>query len=302
MDKLIAYEIFVQAAETGSFAAAGRIMGLSASAVGKAVARLEERLDARLFHRNTRNMTLTEEGRQFLERCRRILDEVEDAEAELAQSSRAPRGRLRVSMPLVGMLLSPVLADFMRAWPEVQLAVDFSDRLVDIVDEGFDAVIRTGHPGDSRLMSRNAGRFRMLIVAAPDYLLAHGTPATPEDLKDHHCLLQRSPNTGKIRPWPLEPAQSGRRPVLPERMSATAVDPLIELALRGFGLACLPPFAIRRELAEGRLVSVLEPWIHAQDQFNVLWPASRKITPKLRVFVDFMATHLRPGDMLPQSM
>ena len=100
----------------------------------------------------------------------------------------------------------------------------------------------------------------------------------------------------------LEPAQSGRKPVLPERMSATAVDPLIELALRGFGLACLPPFAIRRELAEGRLVSVLGPWIHAQDQFNVLWPASRKITPKLRVFVDFMATHLRPGDMLPQSV
>lgn len=296
MDKLTAYEAFVQSAETGSFVVAGRNLGLSASAVGKAVARLEQRLDVRLFHRNTRNMTLTQEGRQFLERCRRIFEEVDAAEAELAQSNRAPKGRLRVSMPLVGMLLTPVMAEFMRAWPEVQLELDFSDRLVDIIDEGFDAVIRTGAPSDSRLMARNVGRFRMKIVASPDYLAQYGTPQRPEDLAAHHCLHQRSPNTGKIRPWPLVTADGAGKLALPERMSATAVDPLIELALRGFGIACLPPFAIRRELAEGRLVSLLAPWIEDLDQFNVLWPASRKVTPKLRALVDFMAEHLRPGD------
>ncbi len=294
MDKLSAFDAFVQSAETGSFVAAGRKLGLSASAIGKAVVRLEHRLGARLFHRNTRNMTLTEEGRLFLERCRRIFDEVEAAEAELAHSSRTPRGRLRVSLPLVGMLLTPVMANFMRAWPEVQLDLDFSDRLVDVVEEGFDAVIRTGQPSDSRLMSRNIGRFRLKIVASPDYLARYGRPANPDNLVLHHCLLQRSPSTGKIRPWPFARAGGQERISLPERMSATAIDPLIELALQGLGIACLPPFAIRNEVAEGRLVSILDEWVTEADQFNIFWPASRQITPRLRVFIDFMAEHLQP--------
>jgi DNA-binding transcriptional LysR family regulator len=294
MDKLTAFDAFVQSAETGSFVAAGRKLGLSASAVGKAVVRLEQRLDARLFHRNTRNMTLTEEGRLFLERCRRIFEEVEAAEAELARSNRTPRGRLRVSLPLVGMLLTPVMAKFMRAWPEVQLDLDFNDRLVDVVDEGFDAVIRTGQPSDSRLMSRNVGRFKLKIVASPDYLARCGVPETPDDLAKHQCLHQRSPSTGKLRRWPFAHVEKQGKIILPERMSATAVDPLIELAIEGLGIACLPPFAIRGEIADGRLVTVLDEWVEESDQFNVLWPASRQITPKLRAFVDFMAEHLQP--------
>ncbi|MEQ1404994.1 LysR family transcriptional regulator [Neorhizobium sp. Rsf11] len=294
MDKLTAFDAFVQSAETGSFVAAGRKLGLSASAVGKAVVRLEQRLDVRLFHRNTRNMTLTEEGRLFLERCRRIFEEVEAAEAELARSNRTPRGRLRVSLPLVGMLLTPVMAKFMRAWPEVQLDLDFSDRLVDVVEDGFDAVIRTGQPSDSRLMSRNVGRFKLKIVASPDYLARCGVPETPDDLAQHQCLHQRSPSTGKLRPWPFARGERQGKIVLPERMSATAVDPLIELAIEGLGIACLPPFAIRDEIADGRLVSILDEWVEEADQFNVLWPASRQITPKLRAFVDFMAEHLQP--------
>lgn len=294
MDKLTAFDAFVQSAETGSFVAAGRKLGLSASAVGKAVVRLEQRLDVRLFHRNTRNMTLTEEGRLFLERCRRIFEEVEAAEAELARSNRTPRGRLRVSLPLVGMLLTPVMAKFMRAWPEVQLDLDFSDRLVDVVEEGFDAVIRTGQPSDSLLMSRNVGRFKLKIVASPDYLARCGVPETPDDLAQHQCLHQRSPSTGKIRPWPFARGERQGKIVLPERMSATAVDPLIELAIEGMGIACLPPFAIRGEIANGGLVSILDEWVEETDQFNVLWPAGRQITPKLRAFVDFMVEHLQP--------
>lgn len=294
MDKLTAFDAFVQSAETGSFVAAGRKLGLSASAVGKAVVRLEQRLDVRLFHRNTRNIALTEEGKLFLERCRRIFEEVDAAEAELARSNRTPKGRLRVSLPLVGMLLAPVMAKFMRAWPEVQLDLDFSDRLVDVVEEGFDAVMRTGQPSDSRLMSRNLGRFKLKIVASPDYLARCGVPETPDDLAQHQCLHQRSPTTGKIRPWPFARGERQGKIVLPERMSATAVDPLVELAVEGLGVACLPPFAIRDEIADGRLVSILEEWVTENDQFHVLWPASRHITPKLRAFIDFMAEHLQP--------
>ncbi|KJF67672.1 LysR family transcriptional regulator [Rhizobium nepotum] len=294
MEKFAALNAFVQSAETGSFVAAGRKLGLSASAIGKAVVRLEQRLDVRLFHRNTRNMALTEEGRIFLERCRRIFEEVEAAEAELAHSARTPKGRLRISLPLVGMLLTPVMASFMRRWPEVQLDLDFTDRLVDVVEEGFDAVIRTGYPSESRLMSRNVGRFRLKIIASPAYLAQYGTPKVPDDLMQHQCLLQRSPSTGKLRSWPLARSENQEKIILPERMSATAVDPLIALATEGLGIACLPPFAIRAEIADGRLVSILEEFVAETDQFSVLWPASRQITPRLRAFIDFMAEHLQP--------
>jgi DNA-binding transcriptional LysR family regulator len=182
----------------------------------------------------------------------------------------------------------------MRAWPEVQIDLDFSDRLVDVVEEGFDAVIRTGQPSDSRLMSRNIGRFKLKIVASPAYLARYGVPACVDDLMDHHCLHQRSPSTGKIRSWPLTRPEQGYKIVLPERMSATAVDPLVHLAVEGMGIACLPPFAIRKEIGAGSLVSIMENLVTQQDQFNVLWPASRQMTPRLRAFVDFMAEHLNP--------
>lgn len=154
MDSLSGFTVFVQVAETRSFVAAGRLMGVSASAVGKSVARLEEKLGARLFHRSTRSITLTAEGALFLERSRRILAEIEAAEQELSRAAEAPRGRLRVSLPLVSSLVLPVLGDFMRRYPEIELDLDFTDRMVDVIEEGFDAVVRTGEPADSRLSAR----------------------------------------------------------------------------------------------------------------------------------------------------
>ena len=159
MDSLNGFLVFVQVAETRSFVAAGRLMGVSASAIGKSVARLEDRLGVRLFHRSTRSITLTAEGTLFLERSRRILAEIEAAQLELSQASAAPRGRLRVSLPLVSSLVLPVLGEFMRAYPEIELDLDFTDQLVDVIEEGFDAVVRTGAPADSRLSARRLGAF-----------------------------------------------------------------------------------------------------------------------------------------------
>ena len=144
MDHVGALTAFVHAADARSFTLAGRQLGLSPSAIGKAVSRLEERLSVRLFHRSTRTITLTDEGVMFLERCRRILGEIDAAELELAQTSGAPRGKLRVSLPIVNALTVPTLTAFMQAYPEVQLDLDFGDRLVDVIEEGFDAVIRAG--------------------------------------------------------------------------------------------------------------------------------------------------------------
>ncbi|MCB4768599.1 LysR family transcriptional regulator [Ancylobacter sp. Lp-2] len=292
MDRMAGISAFLQAAETRSFVAAGRQLGVSASAIGKAVARLEERLGVRLFHRSTRSITLTPEGSLFRDRCRKIVCEIEAAELELSQTREAPRGKLRVSLPLIGMLMMPAVMAFMRAYPEIELDLDFTDRLVDVIDEGFDAVIRTGEAQDSRLMTRRLGTFSHRIVASPDYLAARGTPLNPEDLAQHACHHHRFPSTGKLERWPLR--RDGGEIVidLPVTSVASTLEPQIFLAEEGFGLACLPLFAVRRQLERGTLVSVLDAYIADVGAFHILWPASRHTSPKIAAFVAFMAKTL----------
>lgn len=292
LDSFRAFDAFVRAAEARSFTAAGRQLGVSSSAVGKAVARLEETLGVRLLHRSTRTVTLTPEGTAFLARCRRILDELDAAERELAQSRDAPRGRLRVSMPLAGMLMSPALAEFMAAYPEVELDVDFSDRLVDVVEEGFDAVVRAGEVADSRLMTRVLGTFRLMLVASPEYLENRGTPRAPADLQHHACLHHRFATSGKLERWPFRAGFEEVESLLPHTAVMNTIEPLIAMAECGRGITCLPDFAIRRQLNDGTLVAVLEDAVEHTGTFRILWPASRHVPPKLRVFVDVMADSL----------
>ena len=295
MDRLNGLAVFVQVAETRSFVAAGRLLGVSASAVGKSVARLEERLGVRLFHRSTRSVTLTAEGALFLERSRRILSEIEAAELELSQASAAPRGRLRVSLPLVSPLMLPVLGDFMAEYPEIELDLDFSDRLVDVIEEGFDAVVRTGEPGDSRLTARRLGTFRSLPVAAPGYLARHGTPRVPEDLLHHTCLHYRFPNSGKLEHWALRQAAGAEELQVPTSMICNNIETRVCFVLRELGIAYLPDFAIREQLAAGSLVPVLEDYAERTGVFYVLWPASKHASPKVRAFVDYLCARVFPA-------
>lgn len=292
MEHLGTLSAFVHAAETGSFVAAGRAAGLSASAIGKAISRLEARLGVRLFHRNTRSMVLTEEGRVFLDRCRRIFEEIEAAEMEMTQIALAPSGRLRVSMPLVGMLLTPVITAFMQAYPAIILDLDYSDRLVDLVEEGYDVVIRTGASTDSRLMRRSLGRFRVRVVASPGYLERHGTPGSPMDLADHACLRQRSTSTGKLMDWPLSGPDEIKRFPIPETLCANIIGPLVYMAEMGMGIACLPPFAVQSQIESGALVSLLDDHIRETGEFAALWPTSRQLSPRIRAFVTFLTERL----------
>ncbi len=294
MDSLGSLNAFVQAADTRSFTAAGQKLGVSSSAISKAVARLEERLGVRLFHRSTRTVTLTQEGALFLERCRRIFCEIEAAELELSQTRGAPRGKLRVSLPLVGMLMMPTLAAFMRVWPEINLELDFSDRLVDVIEEGFDVVVRTGEVSDSRLMTRTLGMFRYKLVGSPAYFAEHGAPKTPADLSTHRGLRHLYPSTGKIEDWPMQGKGVPAHADIPTAAVASAIEPLVYLAEQGLGLACLPDFAMRDQLAHGSLVSVLDDCIKHSVTFCILWPSSRHLSPKLRAFVDFMGENFIP--------
>ena len=295
MDSLGSLNAFVRAAETRSFTVAGRQLGVSSSAIGKSVARMEERLGVRLFHRSTRSITLTAEGALFLDRCRRIFSEIEAAELELSQTHEAPRGTLRVGLPLVGMLMIPTLAAFMRTYPEIMLDLDFSDRVVDVIEEGFDAVVRFADAGDTRLMSRALGTYLRRLVAAPAYLAAKGVPKTPDDLKAHACLHHRFPTSRRFEQWPLPPEQAGVEIELPKTAVASTLEPLIYMAEQGLGIAYLPDFAIGRQLREGLLVTVLDDYTDRSGPLRVLWPSSRHLAPKLRAFVDFLAANLIPA-------
>lgn len=294
MDSLNGFVVFVQVAETRSFVAAGRLLGVSASAVGKSVVRLEERLGVRLFHRSTRSVTLTAEGALFLERSRRILAEIEAAELELSQATSAPRGRLRVSLPMVSSLVLPVLGEFMRQYPEIELDLDFTDRMVDVIEEGFDAVVRTGEPSDSRLSARRLGAFRSMLVASPAYLAKRGMPKVPNDLLGHTCLHYRFPNSGKLEMWALRRPAGETELQLPASMICNDIEARMCFALQGLGIAYLPDFSIRQPLADGRLLQVLTDHVARTGVFHVLWPASRHPSPKVRALVDFLCAWVFP--------
>lgn len=294
LDSLTALNVFVRAAEACSFTDAGQHLGLSSSAVGKCVARLEQRLGVRLFHRNTRCINLTHEGMAFLESCRRIFFELRSVEQELAQTTGAPRGRLRVSMPLTGMLMVPTLGNFIRSYPEVELDFDFTDALVDVVDGGYDVVLRSGAVADCRLKSRRLGAYRFEIVGSPDYFERAGVPAKPEDLLVHACLHRRHPTTGKAQPWPFAQSAAISDCVLPPAAMASTFDALIHLAESGVGVACVPDFCVWRQIKGGTLVSILNGSIDRVEVVRAMWPSSQYPSPKLRVFLDFLAQNLSP--------
>lgn len=291
MDNLNGIVAFVRTAETLSFVEAGRKLGISASAVGKAIAKLEASLGVRLFHRTTRRVSLTHEGQHFHERCHRILEELRDAEAMLSKAAQTPRGRLRVSLPVIGYrFLLPVLPAFSARYPDVELDLDFNDRIVDVVEGGFDAVIRSGLLTDSSLMSRQLGPFRFVLCASPEYVARMGQPRTVAELVEHDCVRYRFPTTGRLQPWTF--GDDDEPPRLRTSMTCNNMEALRGAVIAGFGIGFVPDFLVRDALACGSLVTVLDDLAIPPGQFSVLWPSSRQLSPKLRVFVDFMCERL----------
>ncbi len=293
MDKLSGLRAFVKTADLGSFVAAGRALEISASAIGKGVARLEEELGVRLLQRSTRKIQLTDEGQLFRERCRRILDDLDDAKAMLSHAREVPRGRLRISAPIVGYhFLMPVIPDFLARYPEVELDINFSDRTVDLIEEGVDVAIRSGELPDSRLVSRPLGSFTLLLCAAPAYLARHGTPLSARDLEQHATIRFRHPDSGKLLDWPMLQSVAGTDTRLRTTLACNNMEAVLDATLRGLGIACMPDFLARVPLADGRLWSVLDGLRTTGGQFKALWPSSRHLSPKVRVFVDHLGRHL----------
>ncbi|MFM0154981.1 LysR substrate-binding domain-containing protein [Paraburkholderia sediminicola] len=288
----VAVNIFIQAAESRSFIAAGRAVGISSSGVGKSVTRLEQSLGVRLFHRSTRSVTLTAEGEMFLERARRIMAEIEAARSELFQTAATPKGRLRIGLPMVGDPFLPVLADFQREYPAIGLDLEFDNRRVDVIEEGFDVVIRSGEIEDSRLTSRHLGKFRMMLVGSPEYFSRFGRPQYPRDLSSHACIQFRISSSGKLQNWKLRRYADDAEYHLSTKMTCNTNEARLYFALEGLGIAYLSEFSAREALDSGKLETVLDDFIDEENNFRILWPSGRHISPKVRVFIDFMSSYV----------
>lgn len=282
--------VFVAVADSGSFVGGGRSLGLTRSAAGKAITRLETHLGVRLFHRTTRTLSLTDDGQRFYQHCVQIFSQLEDAEGSVGQHSGLPRGTLRLSLPeaLGRLRVLPVLADYQQRWPQVQIEAAFSDRVVDLIEEGFDLAVRIGgRAADSSLVSRTVAHHRAVVCAAPRYLQARGTPGTPEALLDHDALVFSS--RLQRQPWRLQEGDGIWQTVSPNsRLRLDSAEAIRDAALLGLGVACLPAFLVEDCLADGRLVPLLAGWGTEQVPVQVVYPSRRHLPPKVRCFIDLL--------------
>lgn len=284
---------FVAAADKLSFTGAAAALGLTASGVSKAVSRLEDDLRVRLFHRTTRSLSLTTDGAAFLERCRQILGDLDEARRLVQQSQDAPSGRLRVTMPAVfgRMHIVPAIADYMRRYPEVTVEASITDRIVDLVEEGFDIAVRFGEPPDARVVARPLTQVRFVTTAAPAYLAAHPAPARPQDLAGHRCVAYVPPMTGKVLEWTYRDGAAVLQHTPSGHLAVDSGEAVVDAALAGAGLAYCHDYLVERAVAEGRLVRVLDAFAGPSSPVSLVYPHSRRLAPRVRAFIDVATAH-----------
>ncbi|HEX2674339.1 MAG TPA: LysR family transcriptional regulator [Polyangiaceae bacterium] len=281
---------FVTAAEVRSFRVAARKLGLTPSAVSKAITRLEARLGLRLLNRTSRAVSLTEEGQAFLSGCQEAVTSLRTAEERVLQTHRAPRGRLTVSLPLLlgKLVVLPALKPFCDRYSALSVHVSLTDRLVSLADENVDAVVRVGKPPDSRLSARKLRDVRWVTVAAPAYLAQRGIPRTPQELISHNCIKFVLPS-GTVQQWQFgTPGAELGVSSTPGSLSSDHGEGLIEAACAGIGLFQAHDYSVAKPLAAGRLVEVLADFSAPGPPIWLLMAPGRRVSPKVRAFVDFI--------------
>lgn len=293
-ERLNGIRAFVQAERSGSFARASEQLGLSQSAVSKAVARLEERLGVRLFFRTTRHLSLTDEGRAYHQSCVRALAELEAAETVVAGRKSAPSGTLRVNLPdLFGRTWAlPALLDLADRHPLLELEIGFENRIVDLAEEGFDLAIRIGALPDSHgLIARRLGAQDLIVCAAPSYGAGRALPASPEELIDHHCITHLRQSQEEAWLFLGDNGETRRVPVRGRHRFAS-VDAVAAAAIAGRGIAQLPTWLVADRLASGALVPILHHWRQPRLPIHIIWLETRAMIPRVRVAVDALVDAL----------
>ena len=290
----IEMSVFVAAVDAGGFSAAARQMDLTPSAVSKQVSRLETRLGARLLNRSTRRISLTAAGREFYDRARAILADIDEAERAVGEASAAPQGTLRVtaSISFGQRQIVPLIPEFTARFPDVRVEVIFSDRMIDIVEDGVDVAVRVSAPSDSALIARRLVPDRRIVCAAPDYIRRHGAPATPDDLARHNALIY---STVYSDAWRFEGPSGTHTVRVSSSFAANSGEAIRDMALGGHGVARLATFLVGPDIKAGRLVELLPDWRDPQENIiHAVFPSRRLVPPATRAFVDYLVEKMTP--------
>jgi DNA-binding transcriptional LysR family regulator len=292
MDRMTSMATFVKVVESGGFSAAARALSVSPSMATTHVQALEERLGVRLLNRSTRKVSLTEVGHAYYERCLQILAEADDAD-QIAQALQStPRGTLRLNTSVaIPPFLAPVIAEFTALYPDVTIAMTMTDRMIDLVDDGFDLAVRNMSIPDSSLVTRRVATYRFVVCGSPDYFVRRGTPQRPADLAHHNCLIYSRSQWGND--WRFAGPDGEQSIAVKGNLHANSDNALRLAAVHGQGVAMAPSFLVKDEIKSGRLVPVLTEFLQAEYSINAIYPHRHHLSAKVRSFIDLLAKHFR---------
>jgi DNA-binding transcriptional LysR family regulator len=298
MDKLKAMTLYCRIIETGQLSLAADELNLSKGAVSKQLAKLEESLGGRLLNRTTRRLTPTEVGTAFYERAKLILESVEEAECVVTGLTAEPRGTLKINAPMSfgSQYLGELLAKYQQQYPQVNIDIDLHDRQIDVVEEGYDLVLRIASLEDSSLIARRLAPCEIVVCASPAYLEKNGMPETPEDLKNHQCLLYSYADSAKN--WTLENDTRDQVQVqINGSFLANNGNLMCDAMIHGMGIALLPTFIVGDALKSGKAIVILNKWRQKSSDISLLYPSSKHLSVKVRAFVDMAVEHFK-GDWI----
>ena len=292
MDKLTRMKVFVNVVETGSFTAASERMGLSRAATSKYVSQLEANIGGRLLNRTTRHVSTTETGRIYFERCKEILHNIEEADAMVSGQSGQPQGILRISAPSVFAQrhITPLVSEFTKMYPDVNINIMVSDRYVDLVDEGYDVGIRVSNMENSDLIAHHIARCRHVLIASPGYLKTAPALNKPSDLRNHSCLLYSFTEGAK---WPLTKQGKDYSEKITPVMMSNNPEVLLEAAIAGMGISIMPTFIASDAIAQGDVQVVLEDYQSLELQIYAVYASRQYLPAKIRVFIDFLKERIK---------
>ena len=298
MYSLKGMRIFIHVAEVGSYAEVGRILGLSASAVAKCINKLETDLGTRLFHRTTRSIGLTQEGLFFYSRGKHILSLINDTNSMMMAKLGDPKGTLHLNIPHIfgHVILLPLLPKFRNNFPDIDLIIDFDDNVVDIIKEGVDVAIRIGELNDSRLICHSIGDQNYVVCGSTHYFKCHGTPLLPSDLVRHACIHFKHPSNGRLANWSFKSPYDALD--LPNNIVFNNSFACLSATIDSLGIAHLPVYIAKEAIQLGKLKPILTEFMKPQGKLSLIWPTNRYLSPKIRVFIDFIIEELQANKQL----
>jgi DNA-binding transcriptional LysR family regulator len=290
--------VFALVAKTMSFTKAAQQLGASRSVISKRITQLEDRLGARLLNRTTRRLSLTEAGQTFFGHCADILTAVDEAESVIKEMHMRPSGLLKISAPvfLGQLLMPPLVEDMLKRYPDLSLDLQLEDEFVDVVGNGYDAVVRVGVLADSSLVARRLATTRLVACASPKYLQRHGVPSKPEDLLQHDCIMLTTPDS-QFQLWRFHGPRGPLSIRVPTRFRSNNDFSLKEAVILGHGIAYIPTFMVNRDIQTGRLQTVLDRYCQEERGIYVLYPQQRKLPLKVKLFVDTVSKRIKELDL-----